>query len=234
MRTAIAILAATVLASCGQQQPSANQAATADPLEEFYVLIESDDDDAMREWIKQQPRLNLKAIGDRNLLTYAISRSSQTTVEALLTAGADIEARDHFGDTPLTAAIEANSREIFRLLLQRGADPNRTFLKIHNGIRTELAPLNLALVTDEEHVQDLLEAGADVNQEGLTISIPRAAVRHASPEVLPDLLERLQTPIQPDVADVLHRTASLRAQHEPGPDSEQVRLIVEGLLQQEN
>ena len=43
----------------------------------------------------------------------------------LLDNGADVNATDAYGETPLTRAVEGQSAPICRLLLKRGADPTR-------------------------------------------------------------------------------------------------------------
>ncbi len=45
-------------------------------------------------------------------------------IGALLDGGADIEARDSAGDTPLRRAVNCNKVEAAKLLLARGADPH--------------------------------------------------------------------------------------------------------------
>jgi ankyrin repeat protein len=43
----------------------------------------------------------------------------------LLDNGADVNATDAYGETPLMRAVEGQSAGICRLLLKRGADPSR-------------------------------------------------------------------------------------------------------------
>src|SRR5688572_8074949 len=45
-------------------------------------------------------------------------------VEVLVERGADLDARDKSGRTPLFVAVRANRYEIARYLLDRGADPD--------------------------------------------------------------------------------------------------------------
>jgi len=57
-------------------------------------------------------------------LHMAARRGNIEVIEALLDGGADIEARDSLGDTPLRRAVNCNRVQAAKLLLERGADPN--------------------------------------------------------------------------------------------------------------
>lgn len=57
-------------------------------------------------------------------LHMAARRGNVEVIGALLDLGADIEARDSAGDTPLRRAVNCNKVEAAKLLLQRGADRN--------------------------------------------------------------------------------------------------------------
>ncbi len=57
-------------------------------------------------------------------LHMAARRGNVEVIAALLDGGADIEARDSAGDTPLRRAVNLNKVEAARLLLARGADPH--------------------------------------------------------------------------------------------------------------
>jgi truncated hemoglobin YjbI len=57
-------------------------------------------------------------------LHMAARRGNASVIDALLDEGADIEARDSAGDTPLRRAVNCNKVEAAKRLLARGADPN--------------------------------------------------------------------------------------------------------------
>jgi truncated hemoglobin YjbI len=57
-------------------------------------------------------------------LHMAARRGNVEVIGALLDGGADIEARDSVGDTPLRRAVNCNKVEAARLLLKRGANPH--------------------------------------------------------------------------------------------------------------
>ncbi len=79
-------------------------------------------------------------------------------VRALLAAGADADARDVDGATPLLYAAHVGNVEIVRALLAAGADPNATN-------RYGVAPLHEASqVADAALIGALLDAGAEVDR----------------------------------------------------------------------
>ena len=82
-----------------------------------------------------------------------------------LAEGADIDARDESGNTPLHFAAERSSACAVRALIDAGADVNA---RANNNA----TPLHLAAKTrDDEILRALLEAGADanaINRRGLT------------------------------------------------------------------
>lgn len=57
-------------------------------------------------------------------LHMAARRGNVDVIDALLDDGADIEARDSAGDTPLRRAVNCNKVDAAKLLLERGADPH--------------------------------------------------------------------------------------------------------------
>lgn len=78
-------------------------------------------------------------------------------VRSLLAKGADINARDRYGQTALMNAAHAGHVELVRLLIEQGADLNTT-------AKYRLSALMLALIAHHAEVARLLiEAGADVN-----------------------------------------------------------------------
>lgn len=78
-------------------------------------------------------------------------------VETLLKRGANIEARNSAGETPLTVAVTYYGKEMVELLLKHKADPNA---KAGNG----RSPLHLAAMNWNPELLDILiAAGADAN-----------------------------------------------------------------------
>ena len=78
----------------------------------------------------------------QNQLVKACSLGKINNVQALLDQGADINAPDSFGDTPLKRAIWSKSPAIVKLLLQRGARVNaELFTLAQNGQNAEIIQL---------------------------------------------------------------------------------------------
>jgi ankyrin repeat protein len=73
-------------------------------------------------------------------LHMAARRGNVAAAEALLDWGADIEARDSLGETPLRRAVNCGKIEVASLLLNRGAD-------VHSKGSKSLTPLSAARTT---------------------------------------------------------------------------------------
>ena len=95
-------------------------------------------------------------------------------MRALLAAGADANARDPLGATPLHDAAWNGNREIAALLIAHGAEVNARHLEAGS------TPLHYAVIKDNLGVAEvLLEHGADVratSRSGAT-ALHMAAVR---------------------------------------------------------
>ncbi len=104
--------------------------------------------------------VNTKGTDDLTALHYAVEQRNPKMAEMLLKNGADINARDSSGNTPLHRAISKgkdNIQTIF-LLLQTGADVNAPD-------KYQYTPLHFAtMYRDTPVVQLLLKRGADVNK----------------------------------------------------------------------
>ena len=113
------------------------------------------------------PDTKLPDYEERTPLHFAVdAQRASGGAPAILHAGADLEARDVNGVTPLLLAIEKGNREAVSALLAAGAKPDVGY-DIHNPppapakIRGD-APLHLALrYQDVEIVKMLLDAGAN-------------------------------------------------------------------------
>lgn len=81
-------------------------------------------------------------------------------VRSLLEEGADINARDRYGQTALMNAAHGGQVELVRLLIEKGADLNVS-------AKYNLSALMLALIARQtEAAQLLIEAGADIHIRG--------------------------------------------------------------------
>ena len=61
---------------------------------------------------------------ERTALNMAVSGGATEIVDLLLKNKADVNARDHNGDTPLVRAMRERNQQMAELLLTKGADPN--------------------------------------------------------------------------------------------------------------
>jgi ankyrin repeat protein len=97
---------------------------------------------------------------DETALTIAARHGNLGIVKTLLKAGADINARTKYGDTPLTAATCFCHANVAEYLIERGADVNVK----NDGYGS--TPLMLASeCNDVEIVKALINKGANVNEK---------------------------------------------------------------------
>ena len=111
-------------------------------------------------------------------LRNAVSAGDSERVQALLKAGANLNAADSLGNTALHIASEKGDIECIHLLLDAGADVK----KMNHGRSTPL--LYAANYGCEQCVNLLLLAGADVNiYESNAYTVFKWAADHASRSV---------------------------------------------------
>jgi ankyrin repeat protein len=80
----------------------------------------------VRLLLRKRPKLVNAVYGPKRCtaLHMAARRGNVDVITTLLDGGADIEARDSAGETPLRRAVNLNKVEAARILLARGADPH--------------------------------------------------------------------------------------------------------------
>ena len=131
-------------------------------------------------------------------------------VQQALEDGADVNARDADGLTPLMLTVSARQEtelnaEIVRLLIYRGADVN-----IENPPFGTALSWALRLWTTPEAVMSLLDAGADVHSDNaliLAVGSRTSAVRNSIP-----ILQRILTEgVEINAVDAIGQTAILSA-----------------------
>jgi uncharacterized protein len=128
----------------------------------------------------------LKAENHRRIVEFILANSAK-----LLKAGADVDARDHQGATPLLFAARGESEEVIRLLLDAGADVNAANndgdTPLYNATRNT-TPARLAIM------RLLRESGADPRARTADgWSVLRYVSRYGKPqekEIFAELLER--------------------------------------------
>jgi ankyrin repeat protein len=94
---------------------------TIETLEELLARYVTEQTDSFQDF----DRLTVNSIG-RELTTplhMACNRDAIDDVRILLRGGADVNARDGFGMTPLMFAVYSVNLEMVNLLLEAGADP---------------------------------------------------------------------------------------------------------------
>jgi uncharacterized protein len=90
----------------------------------------------------------------------AIKRGDVVAVRKLLHRGADVDARDRYGQTGLMLAAHAGHRDVVATLIEHGADLNVT-------AKFGLSALMLAVVAGRREVARLLvRAGSDLSLKG--------------------------------------------------------------------
>lgn len=102
-------------------------------------------------------------------LNKAVVEGDVQEVQRLLKAGADVNARDNYGRTPLHMAAVYDRTEMARLLIDSGADVNA---KIDERGVTPLHITAMNGNNDTDMAALLLDRGADVNVEDTTNYTP--------------------------------------------------------------
>ncbi|RSL93591.1 hypothetical protein CEP52_013157 [Fusarium oligoseptatum] len=90
-------------------------------------------------------------------LDMAVQKGFNKTARQLLTAMAEVNIEDGSGELPLQLACDSGDEQLVKMLLENGADPNKTVGGAH------WTPLNNAIYDGHENVVDaLLEGGASL------------------------------------------------------------------------
>lgn len=123
-------------------------------------------------------------------LMRAAENGNARAVRALLSKGADVNAKMSPGITALMLAAKEGHLEVLKLLVDAGADVNAMFAKHHVGVVTTLT---YALGSHKKEVAEvLIDAGAEVNPAGITGLTPLmyAIGEDSDPDLIKTLLHK--------------------------------------------
>jgi len=138
-----------------------------DPGTEFAIAIESGNLDAVKALVEGGAKPDtLIEYGEHKItpLMKACWDGKQDIAEYLIGAGADVNASDDAGETPIFSAIKRERPELTQLLIDKGA-------KVNVKDSRQFTPLTVAAAAGADRiVEPLIKAGADVKAEtyGLT------------------------------------------------------------------
>src|SRR6266404_2309317 len=93
-------------------------------------------------------------------LHWAAYRSDAESAAALIRAGANVNAKNKYGVTPLALAADQGSAALLDILLKAGAKPNDPINFVNTG---ETPLMHAARSSKIDAVKTLVRAGADVN-----------------------------------------------------------------------
>lgn len=125
------------------------------------------------------------ALGRTPLHLVATYGADRSVVAVLLERGADIDARDNYGDTPLHTAIASDRLDVLVILLENGAD-----IEARDGFGH--APLHIATRASKPAVVEvLLDFGADIEATNDYDNTPlEEASEHGDAATMSVLLDR--------------------------------------------
>jgi uncharacterized protein len=124
----------------------------------FIEALVQDRETAQKLLRENPDLLESRWINDETMLHFLSVEGFADAVKFLVGAGANVNAVNEFGDTPLIDVAELGNSEIVEILLKHGANPNATSTNqvsvLHAGVRSGNAHL----------VELLLSAGAQHNE----------------------------------------------------------------------
>ncbi len=151
----------------------------------------------VREWLTDMPNdveSDTRTVGQKTPLHWAAIGRSPDVARALLEAGADPNARDSHGRTPLHDGAHFCGRMFIATLLQHGADVNSQTAYdggVYDG-RPHRTPIFDAIDTgDEETVMMLVAAGTDLSRANALGHTPADYATQMGHDVLAHLLGRV-------------------------------------------
>ncbi|CAN5869183.1 hypothetical protein BH20ACI4_BH20ACI4_28040 [soil metagenome] len=162
---------------------------------EFFRAITMEDAVAVRGFLQAGINPNAKNEKGETALTFAV-RYKDPKIAKLLVEKADLNLRDDNGNMPLFVAIKNEKKELFDLLLEKGADANSSGAA-NEKTKNQTALYVAILQGREDLIGKLLNKGADPNIADSTGALPLSEAvlrRDANPRVVKMLLEKGANP----------------------------------------
>ena len=183
----IAIVAAVLLAGCGEsQESSAPEAQLVEPVAEVQLVepvAEVQPAEPVTEAAQPEPPL-VKLEAPDISIHEAIKEGDIQAVMQHLAAGTDVNAKDERGGTALYSAAVVGHNEIAELLINKGADVRvknkASFTPLHEG----------AYNGHKEIVELLITSGADVNAMKIDGMTPLDMATFGNHNEIVDLLRK--------------------------------------------
>ena len=152
---------------------------------DFIQSILKNDNELIKELIKQGANVNAKDLDGNTPLHFASCHNNPEIIKLLIEKGAKVNAKSNNKNTPLHLAIDYNNIEIITLLLNQEAD-----VKAEGNNKN--TPLHLASCHDNlEIIKLLIKKGSEVNAKDLDGDTPlHLASCHNNPEIIKLLIEK--------------------------------------------
>jgi ankyrin repeat protein len=166
-------------------------------------------------------------------LTMAVHRGYLEIVRMLLEAGADVRRRDGSGNTAIAAA---QTPEMVRLLIKRGADPNAPARYDETPVAKAIGAANLPLL------DALLEGGARFDVPSRSSDYFTRVVEARKPELIAALLQRGADPRSPptkalwpliEKGDVANAKLLLQRGADPNASDGRERIVQRALFRKQ-
>ena len=150
----------------------------------FFRDVQRGDVEAVRAELERNPHIvDIMGVWDSTALIVAAQAGDEAMVSLLIEFGADVEAVDTVGCTPLMNAVMQDRAGVLRLLIEAGADLE------HVGDE-EISALTMAVIYDRPELIDVLvAAGAEVDRELGGMTALDSACKQGKARVVERLLE---------------------------------------------